>query len=339
VAKSGPTYEEIIASVKEGALAPVYLFHGDEDFLAEECTRIIIGRGLPEDQRGFNLDVLYGGDVDARTVLSRVTSFPMMGERRVVVVKDFDSVRDSDNLTQYVEEPLSTTCLVLVAQKVDMRKRPFVTVKKRGVVIECKRLYEDRIPAWIGKRVQQDGRTIEPKASALLATYTGNSLRDVRNELDKLYTFIGDRSAITADDVMAVAGVSKEYNIFELQRALGQRDLKRSTEIMAMILDSGGSALMITAMLTRFFVTLWKLHDLRARGTQQQEIARELGIHPFFFDEYKTATDLFSLADIGKAFELLVRAEEEIKTSQSGDDHVMHLFVVELLHTPEMAHS
>ncbi|MEK9135813.1 MAG: DNA polymerase III subunit delta, partial [Bacteroidota bacterium] len=233
------TIEDLRLALSQKKLAPVYLFHGEEDFLAEEATDLIIKTALTPEQHGFNLDVVYGNDSDARDILSHASSFPMMADRRVVVVREFDKLANKELLSTYIEEPSPTTSLVLHSVKPDFRKKPYVTAKRTATVINFERIRDNQTAAWISRRVRQQGREIDAEASKILGAYVGTSLREIQNELDKLYIFIGEKKSIDVDDIRAVVGISKEFNVFELQNAIGAMNHARSTEILTRMLDVG----------------------------------------------------------------------------------------------------
>ncbi len=335
MAKDSTTHDSLRRDIEKGLFAPVYLFHGEESFLADEATKMIIEKSLTEEERGFNLDIVYGSETTVREVVSHASSYPMVSERRVVVVRGIEKLslqeKEKELLTNYLENPSPTTILVLIASSVDMRKKPFTSVKKNGLVIECKPMYENQIIGWIGKRVREQGRVIDNDAVSLLAEYLNPSLREIQNELDKLYIFIGDRSSITAEDVAAVVGVSKDFNVFALQKAIGKQDLARSMEILQHMIEFGESPTMIIVMLTRYFLALMKISDLQAAGKSTQEQAREAGVHPFFLREYHEALGYFGDIKTQDAIRGLVIADERLKTSSSDSLEVMQLFLVELL--------
>ena len=335
MAKDSTTYESLCRDIEKKLFAPVYLFHGEESFLADEATRLIIDHSLTEEERGFNLDVVYGGETTVRDVVSHASSYPMMSERRVVVVRGAEKLslqeKEKELLSHYLDNPSPTTILILIALSVDMRKKPFTSVKKNGLVMEFKPMHENQIIRWIGKRVREQAKNIDNDAVSLLAEYLNPSLREIQNELDKLYIFIGDRSSITSEDVAAVVGVSKDFNVFALQKAIGQQDLARSMEILQRMIEFGESPTMIIVMLTRYFLALMKISDLRAVGKSTQEQAREAGVHPFFLREYHEALSYFGDKKTQDAIRGLVIADERLKTSSSDSLEVMQLFLAELL--------
>lgn len=333
MAKEGTTYEDLLAGLARKQFAPVYLLYGEEDFLAAEALHAIIDAALTPEERGFNLDVMNGGESDTRDILAHASSFPMMAERRVVVVKDADkfSPKELELLANYVEQPSPTTALVLVATKPDMRKKPFPSIKKAGTVVEFKRPYENQIPAWITARVQKQGRQIAPDACKLLSAYVGASLREIQNEIDKLAIYLGDKKSITVDDVAAVVGMSKEFTVFELQKAIGTKDIRRSTEIMERMLDAGESVPFIIVMLTSYFITLWKLADIQRKGGSNSDMASEARVNPYFLKEYLEVLHRYSGGEIERAFGLLAGADEQIKTTSTDPRQVMTSLIVRLI--------
>jgi DNA polymerase III subunit delta len=337
MARDQSTYEDLLETLAAGKLAPVYLLYGEEDFLVDEAARSVIAAAVSDDAREFNLDVLRGEEADARDIVSRASSFPMMSERRAVVVQNVDKlgIKDLEILGNYVEQPSNSTCLVLTGGKIDTRKKPFTTIKRTGTAIEFKPLYDDRVPGWIAARVKKQKHDITQDACRLLAAYVGASLRELQNELDKIYIYLGTRTSIGADDVNAVVGMSKELSIFELQKAVGARDLRRSCEIMERMLDAGAAVPFIIVMLTGYFMTLYRLYDLRRRNVSQQEMASEARVSPYFLKEYLDAVARFPVHDIERAFEILVGADEQSKTSAADPKQVMQFVLIQLLASPD----
>jgi DNA polymerase-3 subunit delta len=332
VAKDGLTSPELFASLARGAVAPVYLLYGEEDLLVEEALDAILQAALDGGDRTFNLDVLGAGETDGRDIAARASSFPMAGGRRVVVVRDADklSVHDCELLAAYVGEPSPSTCLILVAAKPDLRKKPFATIKRSGGALECKRLYEDKIPSWIAGAVRKGGCRIEPEAAKLLAAYVGTSLREIRSELDKLYIYVGNRKEITAGDVSALVGMSKEYSPFELQKVVGRRETARAMRILEEILGAGGGPPLVIATMTNYSLTLWKLHDLQRRGVAQKDQAAQARVHPFFIQEYHEALGFQPPAACERALLLLADADEQSKSGTYDARQVMESLIVRL---------
>jgi len=310
---SSPSLEDLEATFRKKSFSPLYLFHGEEDFLVEQAVQMLIEAALDEQSRSFNLDVVYGSGIEAKDVVSVVSQFPMMGERRVVIVKEVDRIANKEALVPIVEHPIATTVCAFVSSKPDFRVKFFKSFGQQGTVVEFKRLYESEIPRWIIAEVRKLGKTIDADAAQLMLAYVGRSLREVRNEIDKLFTYVGAKSTITSDDVNSVVGMSKQYNVFELQKAVGQKRLGSALEIATRMLESGESALGMVIMLTRYFQKLWLLKELT--GKETAELASLLQVSPFFLRDYQEASRNFGDREIEACFGSLLETDERLKLS------------------------
>ncbi len=320
-AKDGLSVAELTAALAKGEPASVYLLHGEEDFLVEEALRAILDAAVHPDQRGFNLDTFRGGEEDGRHIAAVASAFPLMADRRGVILREVErcSAKDLEAVGAYLEAPSPTTVFVIVATSADLRKRPYTVARKIGVVVECKPLYGNHIPGWIAARAAASGWEITPEAARVLQAYVGTSLRALDNELEKLYTYLGKKRTIGADEVAEVVGLSREFSIFELQRAIGHRDAGRALEIGEHMLDGGETLTFILVMLTSYFVSLLKVQELKRKGTSDRDISSEIRVTSFFVREYIDAAAGFSQREVENAFCRLARADERMKTS--GEDH------------------
>jgi DNA polymerase-3 subunit delta len=310
----------------------VYLVCGEEDFLVEEAVRSLLDAAVPAEHRGFNLDVLQGAEADVRDVIARASAFPMAAERRAVVLRDAEKLgpKDLELLASYVGRPLPSTVMILTAAKPDMRRKVFATVKKAGALIECKPLGEAQLPSWIARRCKARNRAIEPEASRLLSTLVGRGLRELDQEIEKLFVFTGDRAVITGEDVAAVVGVSRQHNIFELQRAIAGGDVARAEEILNRMLEAGNGAPYFVVMLAGFFATVWRMHDLRRRGLSDDRIAAELHRERWMLADHLAALERYAPYRVEQALALLLAADERSKSG--GDDAiVLQTLLVELM--------
>jgi DNA polymerase-3 subunit delta len=326
-----PSYADFSLQTKGKEYGPVYLFVGAEDFLIDECIHSIIGDLLTPDARSFNLDMLDGEKVGVKEALAHAAAYPMMSERRIVVIKDFDAMAGSEAarsaLSAYILKPLETTCLVLLAEKPDFRTKPFNELKKMGVVFEFAPFYDDRVPGWIESRCGSFGMSIDAEACRLLHANAGNSLRVLNNELEKLFTYLSDRKRITADDIVHVVGVTRGNSIFDLQNAIGRADLQKSLTILQRMIEAGESPQGIIVMLTRYFSALWKIQELRMHGTAENIIAGEVKISPYFLKEYLAASQKFSPGRFESAFKALLEADIDLKSTSPDPLACMTLMI------------
>ncbi|MBI3004157.1 MAG: DNA polymerase III subunit delta [Ignavibacteriales bacterium] len=321
--------------IERNQLSPIYLFHGEEDLLIEEGVEALIKNGVDPATKSFNLDVLYGSRTDAKSALAIASSFPMMSERRVVIIKEFEKLASGETakelLSAYIQRPLETTCLVLISPDPDFRRKPFTDLKKHADVIECKPLYDNQVPAWILDRVRRQGRKIELDACQLLQAYAGNSLRAILNEIEKLFIFIGDRQSVTVEDVAQVVGATRGFTIFDLQNAIGRLDMKEALQILKRMLELGENHQLLIVMLTRFFHQLWKLSELTSKKLSEREMAAELKVHPFYLKQYLGFARNFSVDHIETGFKALLEADVELKSTSRDPHIVLDLLVYTLI--------
>lgn len=314
--------------------APLYLLYGDESFLIDEAVQTIIDAVFHDGGREFNLDVLHGGEVDAKDIIDRSTSFPMTGGRRVVIVREFDKLSRKDLLLSYIEHLSAATSLILISQKPDFRLKVFKAIKEHGIVMEYRPLYDNEIPGWISARVTRLGKRITPEACQLMQGYVETSLHEIQNEIDKLCVYVGDKKSIDIEDIESVVGRSKQYNLFELQRSLARRDKAGALAIAEHLLDSGESPVGLVAMLARYFQRLWLFQDLLSRRNSEPEIAAALNVRPYSLREYHQAAGHFNSHHIERCFSCLLEADEKLKSSITNARVVITILLIQIFQFP-----
>lgn len=228
------TFEEILGSIRLKKFQPVYLFQGEESYFIDRLTDAIVENALDDSERDFNQTIVYGAETNPGTVINACKRFPMMSERQLVVVKEAQSMRNIDELSHYVKAPLHSTILVINVKhgKLDGRKKLSGEIAKAGIVFESKKLYENQIPNFILNYLKEKNVKIEFKAAQLLTDYLGNDLSKLTNEIGKLLISLPKNNPlITAELVEQNTGISKDYNNFELQRAIAGRDILKANRI------------------------------------------------------------------------------------------------------------
>ena len=285
------TYEQILSEIHKKNFAPVYFLTGDEPYFIDMISDTIENEALDEADRAFNQIVLYGRDVDVETIANHARSFPMMGDRMVVIVKEAQDVKDLERFEAYLDTIPDTTLLVFVYKykKFDKRKTLAKKIDKTGVWFESKKLYDSNIPGWIQNYLKADGYSITPKATQMLADFLGTDLHKIANELKKLTIALPKNKSIDDADVERNIGISKDFNVFELQNAIGTRDVLKANRIVNYFGDNGkDNPLLVTAItLYGYFTKLIKLHCTQDKS--QGNLASVLGVNPFFVKDYLTA--------------------------------------------------
>ena len=283
---------KITKDIKAGIIKPIYFFMGEEPYYIDKLTEFIEDNILTEDEKGFNQMVLYGRDTSVEEVVSNAKRYPMMADRQVVIVKEAQELsRTIEKLEAYVENPQPTTVLVFAFKYKTLDKRKKVTklLTKHGVVFESKKLYENQVGDWIKRVLSGQGYGIEPKAAAMLVEFLGTDLSKISNELDKLKIILPKGQTVTPNDIEENIGISKDFNVFELRKAIGEKNQLKAYQIAEYFAQNpkDNPLVMTTGLVFGFFSQLLQYHGLKDKS--KQNVASTLRINPFFVSDYDIA--------------------------------------------------
>ncbi|MFM9439414.1 DNA polymerase III subunit delta [Flavobacterium psychrophilum] len=283
---------KIINDIKAGNIKPIYFLMGEEPYYIDKLSEYIEKNILQEHERDFNQTVLYGRDVTIEDVVSNAKRYPMMADRQVVIVKEAqDLIRTIDKLESYAENPQPTTVLVICYKYKTLDKRKKITkiLAQKGVVYESKKLYENQVGEWLKRVLSGKKLNIEPKASAMLVDFLGTDLSKIANELDKLAIILPQGSTITPAIIEENIGFSKDFNIFEFRKAIGERNQLKSYKIANHFAQNPKDNPMVvtTSLVFSFFIQLLKYHGLKDKNPKT--VAPILGVSPFFLKDYDIA--------------------------------------------------
>jgi DNA polymerase-3 subunit delta len=296
--------DKIIEGWKRKDFRPIYWLEGEEDYYIDKLIKYAEHEILSEQEASFNLSVFYGKDAGWTDVINACRRYPMFAERQVVLLKEAQQMRDIEKLEPYVENPLASTILVVSykEKKVDGRTRFAKTLAKNGVVLTTKKMYDDKLPEWTTELVHSKGLTISPKALMLLVDHIGNDLTRIDNEIDKLSINLGKRKNITEEDIEEYIGVSKEFNVFELQAALAEKNLPKAIRIIGYF-ESNPKAAPIQLVLPSLYSFFSKVYIIFGLNTSDEKaIAQALGMRSsFFVKDYMKAAKLYSYAGVERA--------------------------------------
>lgn len=311
--------EDVQTQIRHGNLAPVYFFYGEEDFLQERLERELIAQVLPPEAQAFDLDRFYGPEVDGERVIAACRSVPVLGSRRVVVVRQMHRLPKARMLSAYLEQPAPHTVLLLRYEGTpNFTQPPYCRLQETAVVLEFRPLYEQQLYGWVREEVRARGRDIAPEAAMLLVGYVGSSLRALDQEIEKLCLYVDGSSVITAEDIEQLVGHSREYTVFELQKAIGQEDFDRAYRIVEHRLRNAsaalGEALLMLNWLGRYLLNLWKLHELRRMEASQEEMSRQTGINRYFIKAYLEDLRRYPPERLASAFLALEEADRALKS-------------------------
>ncbi len=330
-------FREIYQDLRNKVYQPVYLFQGEESFFIDKLVEFIEDNVLTESEKEFNLDVLYGKDITPSQLISSARRYPMMSNHHVVIVKEAQSMKGLDDLLPYVENPLKSTLLVLVHKHktIDGRKALGKALKKKGVVFNSKKLYDNQIPDWINTYLGNRKFTIAPKASVMITEYVGNDLSKIANELNKLIINLDPGTEIQDHHIEENIGISKDYNIFELQNAIGSRDREKAYMIADYFGKNSKSfpLLRITSNLYFYFTKLMLIH--KSRSKNPRDLGAILGLHPFLVKDYLTAAGNYSFGKVGAVIHEIKEYDlksKGIDNSSTEDGELLRELVFRILH-------
>ncbi len=310
------TFDEIKIQIQQKKYAPIYLLQGEEAFFIDQLADELESKVLNENERSFNQTILYGKDTDADTIMHTARRYPMMAPYQVVMVKEAQQLRDITKLELYAKNPMKTTILVLLYKYKNLRGNTKVAkeIKKNGVIFTSKKLYEREVPPWIERYIRQRGYKIDRQALLLIAESLGVNLSKIANELDKLMLNVPQKQKISVQDVSDNIGISKEYNLFSLQKALALKDTEKLFKIIHYFKNSPKAAPlpMIIGGLYNFFNRLYLMHHFKNK--RDDELQKILGLYnKYFVKEYRTATQHFSLTQTKKGIALLQEYDLKFK--------------------------
>jgi DNA polymerase-3 subunit delta len=299
--------EKIIADWKKKEFKPVYWLEGDEEYFIDKAINYAEHHILTESEASFNLSVFYGRDTSWTDVINTCRRYPMFAERQVVLLKEAQQMRDVEKLEGYIENPLGSTVFIVAykEKKVDGRSKLAKLLKQKAVLITTKKIYDSQLPEWTQDLLRSKQLSISPKGLALLVDHIGNDLTRIENEIEKISINLGKRKTITEEDIEEFVGVSKDFNVFELQSALARKDLAKSIRIIQYF-ESNPKAAPIQLILPSLYGFFSKVFMIFGAGTQEEKaIATAIGVNSFFVKDYLQAAKVYDYQGIERILLLL----------------------------------
>jgi DNA polymerase-3 subunit delta len=299
--------QKILDDWKKKSFKPVYWLEGEEEYFIDKVVDYAEHHILTESEASFNLSIFYGKDAAWADIINACRRYPMFAERQVVLLKEAQQMRDVEKLEVYLENPLSSTVFVVSYKdkKLDARKKFAKLLKEKGVIVTTKKLYDRELPEWTQGMIKSKGLSISPKGLNLLVDHIGNDLTRLENEIEKLSVNLGKRTNISEDDIENYIGVSKEYNVFELQSALAAKDLAGSIRIIQYF-EANPKAGPIQLILPSLYGFFSKVFMIFGAGTNEEKtIAGIIGVNPFFVRDYIKAASNYNYSGVEKALLLL----------------------------------
>lgn len=333
---------ELLKSIKKDVIKPLYFLHGEEPFHIEQIIDKIQHLAIPAHEKGFNEFVLFGKDLNAGTLLNYARRFPMMAEKQLIIVKDAQQIQGIDQkenqklIEDYALQPLASTILVLAfSNSQDERKTWVKAFGKNGVLHNSKKFYDNQLPEFLADYCHSKGVKISMKAIQLLIEHIGNDLKRITSEIDKVVLNVKLGEGIDADTIQKFVGISKEYNVFELQKALIQRDVVRANQIIIYFGNNpkDNPIQPILIILYNFFSKVLLVHA--SNDKSESSIASLLKVNSFFAKDYLNAARNYSLNKLSSVIHSLKIADLKSKGVDTGEEtegDILQKLVFEILH-------
>lgn len=343
-------YTALEKSLQRQVISPVYLFFGEEAYLRDSFVKRF-KELLPEEVRDFNMDIVDGRETGLEAIVGMAMTLPFMADRRLVIVKDagfFKAKRKSQDdredageekedktnsaeksLLAYLENPVSSTCLIFCTDSIDKKRKIYKAIEKNGQVVEFSSLKGKELNDWIDRKARNLGKIIEPAAMAGLVTAAGSDLQQLSNEIEKLSCY-SNSEKITVSDVVEMVSKTAELSIFELVDAVGERNYKKAIKMAREMVFLGEPVIKIIFMIARQFRLIIRAKDLHNRGYADKQVAGQIQVHPFVAQKCIKQSRNFSMTELKLAMEKILAADSDIKTGRQEPMLSLELLIISL---------
>jgi DNA polymerase-3 subunit delta len=331
-------YQDLISSLKQGRILPLYLFYGEEEFLIQEAVDLIIKKVVDPGARDFNFNALYCRDTPASEIVNLCQTLPFMSEKRLVLARDFDALKaaDLDELMPYLNNPSPSTSLVMVSHQGRYDKKSVTSaVEARGAVTRFFPLLDREIVAWIEGWARARGLSLQRDAAQYLWQAIGNNLQKIGNELEKVEIYIKEKKTITFEDVKAAVGDFREYTPFDLAAALGSKNRDKALLILSRLLQEGEQPVGLLGSIAWNFRRLLQAKAMEAAGTGPDDIMKKLRPPVIFHQvaQFKLQMKSFSLDELRETFDVMLSTDKTLKSSGLSGRLVLERMILKLCGT------
>ena len=331
------SYDEIIKDLQRKIYYPVYFLSGEEPYYIDLISDYIEENILQPEEKEFNLSVMYGRETNVQNIVDCCKRFPMMSNYQLVIIKEAQDIKEIETLEKYIENPLSSTILVICYKyhKVDKRKTFAKLIEKKAVLFESAKIYDNQVPAWITAYVKTKGYSINQKAALMMAEFLGTDLSKIVNEVSKIIINYPKGSEITPEQVELNIGISKDFNVFELQKALGTKNVFKANQIVKYFAENekDNPIVKVIPILYSYFLKVFLFHNLKDRTPNN--VASALSINRMFIDDYATAAHNFPRQKLRHIFGYLreydLRSKGVVNASANSGE-LMKEMIYKILH-------
>jgi DNA polymerase III subunit delta len=336
MAKSKVNVPAISNAVKESKsknFLPIFYFFGEDSFSIDNALRTVEESFKDIITSDFDKEYFYGDEKNLNEVLDLAAAFPFGSEKKLIIFKDFEKVKDKKALTAYAKSPVDFTTIIFIHRGAitNLSSDPFKTLAAKNFIFEAKELKGHNLINWIIEYAEAKGKHLPAENAQLLVDIVGESRSLIEDQLEKILIFLGDEKEITLQSIQALSTALKQYTIFDLQNALAKKDKKNSLKIAFNLLEKGAEPTYIIHMLTRYFTGLSRIKELNQLKMSDQEAARIVGTHPYYYKDHKKAREKYSDRELFNAVKSLLKADFSVKSTSTDNKSIIVQLIGEIL--------
>lgn len=334
MAKSkAPTIQEIEKQLKQKKLLPVYYLFGEDSYSIETTYKIIEKYVEPFIASDFDKETYYGENQTFSNIAGLASTFPFGSEKKLITLKQAEKPRDKKEIVNYLKSPADFSVLVFLHDGTitNPETEPYKTLAKQGYLFEAKELKADALIQWLISYVEKKGKTISYDNAQLLTDISGDNRTTLESQLEKIILYIGDSKEITIESIRGLSTSLKQYTIFDLQNAIGKKNKANALKVAHNLLKNGNEPIQIIAMVNKYFTGLARLTELTASNTNEYQIARVIGTHPYYLKDYHSARRLYSDKQLIDVFSALLKADLSVKTTSIDDYTLISILLAEII--------
>jgi DNA polymerase-3 subunit delta len=334
MAKSkAPSILEAVAEIKKRKFKPVYYFFGEDSYNLSFALHTLEEAFKPIIKSDFDKETIYSEDRPINDILGLATAFPFGSEKKLIIVKEAEKIKDKKPLKDYASSPAEFTVLAFFhnGSITNLNTEPFKTLDTNNFLYEAKELKGKNLIDWLIGITEEKGKILSEENAQVLVDIVGENRSLLEDQLEKICIFLNEKKEITLESIQQVSSELKQFNIFDLQNAIGVKDKAKSLTIANNLLDNGAEPTFIITMLTRYFTGLAKITELKGKNVPDMEAARIVGTHHFYYPNYVKARTLYSDERLVEVFRSLLKADISVKTTTADDKTIITLLVAEIL--------
>jgi len=335
MAKSkAPSVLEVVPDLKKGKIKPIYYFFGEDSFNIDAAVKSVENAVGPFISSDFDRETFYSENKNLSDVLSIASSFPFGTGKKLLILKEAEKFKDKKPLKDYAVSPPDFTVLVIIHNGTitNISSEPFKTLSANNFLFESKELKGKALVEWIVTYTESAGKKISYETAQVLIDIVGEERGLIQQQLEKIYTYLGsDKKEINIESIKDITSELKQFNIFDLQNAIGQKDKAKALEVAYNLLSNGSDMVFIVVMLTRYFTGLAKISELKSKNVPDQAAARIVGTHPFYYKDYVKARNLYSDSKLIEVFRALLKADVSIKTTSTDEKTIATILISEII--------